>query len=109
MTTNEGIRLDKQYQKLLPPATLSEEDEFYARCNRKGLSFVDRVNGKPLWVYHYSIDRPDCNWHSPPVIEDADEYGDEEEDEDEDDESKIVNEERGNKKSLISQLMAWWK
>jgi hypothetical protein len=103
MTTNEGISPANDYQKLLPPATLSEEDEFYARCNRAGLSFVDRVNGKPLWVYHYSIDRPDCNWHSPPVIEDEDEYGDE------DDEPTSEEVQRDNKKGWISQLLALWK
>ena len=40
---------------LLPPAKLTKEDKFYADCNERGINLIDRVNGKPLWVYHYSI------------------------------------------------------
>jgi hypothetical protein len=60
---------DKDYQRLLSPATLTEEDEFYAECNVAGINLVDRVNGKPVRAYPYWIDRPNCNWHSPPVAE----------------------------------------
>ena len=39
----------------LPPAKLTEEDEFYADCNERGINLIDRVNGKPIWIYHYSF------------------------------------------------------
>jgi hypothetical protein len=52
---------NKDYQRLLAPATLAEEDEFYAECNAEGINLVDRVNGKPVQVYPYWIGRPKCN------------------------------------------------
>lgn len=90
-------------QKLLSPAALTEEDEFYAECNINGINLVDRVNGKPVYVYPYWIDRPNCNWHSPPKPEDDEDYFTKERDEDEDDKSK------GNKKGLINGLKNWWQ
>ena len=39
----------------LKPAELTKEDKFYADCNERGINLIDRVNGKPIWVYHYSI------------------------------------------------------
>ncbi len=71
---------------MLPPATLTEEDEFYAECNTNGINLVERINGKPVQVYPYWIDRPNCNWHSLPLTKDEDEDEDESEDEDEDEE-----------------------
>lgn len=95
---------NKDYQRLLAPATLTEEDEFYAECNVAGINLVDRVNGKPVGVYPYWIDRPNCNWHSPPVAEDEDE------DEDDDvDEPEGEDEERSNRKGWIRRLTTWWK
>ncbi len=85
---------DKEYQRLLAPARLTEEDEFYAECNGAGINLVDRVNGKPVRVYPYWIDRPNCNWHSPPVAEDEDE----DEDDDDEGEPESEDEERGKKK-----------
>jgi hypothetical protein len=67
---------------LLFATVLTEEDEFYAECNVARINLIDRVNGKPVRVYPYWIDRANCNWHSPPVGED-DEV-DEVEDEDDD-------------------------
>lgn len=65
-------------QRLLPPATLTEEDEFYSECNAEGIkTFVDRVNGKPVRAYPYWIERPDCNWKAP--VEEEDEDGDQDE------------------------------
>lgn len=52
-------------RKSLSPATLFEDDEFYAEILGKGINLVDRVNGKPVRVYPYWIDRPQCGWHSP--------------------------------------------
>ena len=77
-------------QKLLPPATLTEEDEFYAEYNTNGINLVDRVNGKLVRAYPYWIDQPNCNWHSPPEPEDEEDIfmQDEEEDEDEDERDK---------------------
>ena len=94
-------------RKLLSATVLTEEDEFYAECNVAGINLVDRVNGKPVGVYPYWIDRPNCNWHSPPVAEDEDE-GQVDEDEDED-EPESEDEERGNRKGWINRLMTWWK
>ncbi|MEG4007698.1 hypothetical protein QUA41_17560 [Microcoleus sp. Pol11C1] len=91
-------------QKLLLPANLTEEDQFYAECNTNGINLVDRVNGKPVYVYPYWIDRPNCNWHSPPVAEDEDEVEVEDESEPESED-----EERGNRKGWINRLTAWWK
>jgi hypothetical protein len=93
---------NKDYQRLLSPATLTQEDEFYAECNVAGINLVDRVNGKPVRVYPYWIDRANCNWHSPPVTED--EEVDEVEDEDE---SK--DQYPDNRKGLISRLTSWFK
>jgi transcription elongation factor Elf1 len=94
-------------RKLLSGAVLTEEDKFYAECNVAGINLVDRVNGKPVRVYPYWIDRPNCNWHSPPVAGDEDENEvDEDEDESED---KSEDEERGNRKGWISRLTTWWK
>ena len=90
-------------RKLLSAAVLTEEDEFYAECNAAEINYADRVNGKPVRAYPYWIDRPNCNWHSPPVAEDKDE-DDENEDEDE-----SQDEERGNRKGWISRLTARWK
>jgi hypothetical protein len=94
---------------LLSGAVLTEEDKFYAECNVAGINLVDRVNGKPVRVYPYWIDRPNCNWHSPPVAgdEDVHEVEDEDEDVDEvedegDDESE--DEYPGNRKGLIGRL-----
>ena len=42
------MNADKDYQRLLAPATLAKEDEFYAECNVAGINLVDRVNGKPI-------------------------------------------------------------
>ncbi|MEG4812450.1 hypothetical protein QUA82_33245 [Microcoleus sp. F8-D3] len=94
----------KDYQRLLPPATLTEEDEFYADCHTNGINLVDRVNGKPVYVYPYWIDRPNCNWHSPPVAEDEDD-----DDDDDVDEPESEDEKRANRKGWISRLTAWWK
>jgi len=88
-------------RKLLSAAVLTEEDEFYAECNVAGINYVDRVNGKPVRVYPYWIDRPNCNWHSPPAAED--------EDEDDEDDPESEDEVRGNRKGWISRLTAWWK
>lgn len=83
---NEPERI--KAQKLLPTVFLSEEDEFYARCNIQGINLVDRVNGKPVDVYPYWIDRPNCNWHSPPEPEDDEDCFMHYEDEDDDDEDE---------------------
>jgi hypothetical protein len=97
------MNADKHYQRLLSPATLTEEDEFYAECNVAGINLVDKVNGKPVQVYPYWIDRANCNWHSPPVAED--EEVDEVEDEDDDvDEDESEDEYPGNRKSLRGRL-----
>ena len=100
---------DKDYQRLLPPAILSEKDEFYAECNIQGINLVDRVNGKPVYVYPYWIDRPNCNWHSPLEPEDDEEcfmhYGDED---DEDDKDKDANKDGGNEKGLFDGLKRLW-
>ncbi|MEG4535382.1 hypothetical protein [Microcoleus sp. D2_18a_D3] len=80
-------------QKLLPPATLTEEDEFYAECNANGINLVDRVNGKLVRAYPYWIDRPNCNWHSPPEPENEDyfmHYEDENEEGDEQDKANTT-------------------
>ena len=98
---------NKDYQRLLVPAMLTEEDEFYAKCNVAGINYVDRVNGKPVRVYPYWIDRLNCNWHSPPVAEDEDE--DEDEDDEDEDEPESEDEERGKKKGWINRLTTWWK
>lgn len=82
---------------MLAPATLAEEEEFYAECNVAGINLVDRVNGKPVQVYPYWIDRANWNWHSPPVAEDEDE-------DDGVDEPESEHEERGKKKGWISRL-----
>ncbi|MCC3595788.1 MULTISPECIES: hypothetical protein [unclassified Microcoleus] len=78
-------------QKLLPPAILTEEDKFYASFNTRGINLVDRVNGKPVSVYPYWIDRPNCNWHSPNKPEEDEDYfswyDEEEEDEGEEQET----------------------
>ena len=66
---------------LLPPAKLTKEDKFYADCNERGINLIDRVNVKPLWVYQYSIDRPDANWKAPKKADDEDDDWDEDEDE----------------------------
>ena len=103
-------------QKLLPPATLTEEDEFYAECNIQGINLVDRVNGKLVRAYPYWIDQPDCNWHSPPEAEDDEcfmQYKDDE-DEDEDDEHEDEDEGKNNKnkptgKGLINRLRRLWQ
>jgi hypothetical protein len=96
------MNADKHYQRLLSPATLTEEDEFYPECNVAGIN-VDRVNGKPVRAYPYWIDRPNCNWHSPPVAEyeDVDEVEDEDEDDDVD---ESEDEYAGNRKGLIGRL-----
>jgi len=60
------------FQSLLPPATISDDDEFYAECGAESINLVDRVNGKPVAVYHYSIDRPNANWHSSPKTDESD-------------------------------------
>jgi len=62
------------FQFLLPQATITEDDEFYAECGAESINLVDRVNGKPVAVYHYSIDRPNANWRSP---KESDKSGDE--------------------------------
>ena len=68
-----GNKMNGKSQKLLLPATLTEEDEFYAECNVEGIkTFVDRVNGKPVRVYPYWIDRPNCNWKAPRSREEDD-------------------------------------
>jgi hypothetical protein len=90
-------------QKLLLPANLTEEYQFYAECNTNGINLVDRVNGKPVYVYPYWIDRPNCNWHSPSVAEDEDE------DEEDESEPESEDEERGNRKGWINRLTTWWK
>lgn len=101
-------------QKLLPPAILTEEDEFYASFNTRGINLVDRVNGKPVYVYPYWIDRPNCNWHSPHKPEEDEDYfswyeeedeGEDGEDEgDEGDEVRV----RANGTGLIDVLKRWW-
>jgi hypothetical protein len=97
------MNADKHYQRLLSPAILTEEDEFYAECNEAGINLVDRVNGKPVRAYPYWIDRPKCNWHSPPVTEDED--VDEVEDEDDDvDEDESEDEYPANRKGWIGRL-----
>ena len=97
-------------QKLLPPATLTEEDEFYAECNIQGINLVDRVNGKPVYVYPYWIDRPNCNWHSPPEPEDDEDcfmqYEDEDEDDEDDDDGHRY---RVNGTGLINGLKRLWQ
>ena len=90
-------------RKLLVAAVLTEEDEFYAECNVARINLVDRVNGKPVRVYPYWIDRANYNWHSPPVAED--EEVDEVEDEDDDaDEDESEDESPVNRKGLIGRL-----
>ncbi|WP_293356265.1 MULTISPECIES: hypothetical protein [unclassified Microcoleus] len=72
-----GNQMNGKPQRLLLPATLTEEDEFYAECSAGGIkNFVDRVNGKPVRAYPYWIDRPNCNWKAPVQEEyqDGDEY-----------------------------------
>jgi hypothetical protein len=103
-------------QKLLPPATLTEEDEFYAKCNINGINLVDRVNGKPVWVYPYWIDRPNCNWKAPRSREEEDDDDWDWDDGNDDaernvDESVALNEDKdaANKKGLISRLTYWWQ
>ncbi|MEG4916320.1 hypothetical protein [Microcoleus sp. B7-D4] len=99
-------------QKLLPPATLTEEDEFYAECNASGINLVDRVNGKPVYVYPYWIDRPNCNWHSPPEPEDEDysmHYEDEDEDEDEDGNEDTDERDKANRTGFIERLKRLWQ
>ena len=66
------------FQFLLTPAHISKEDEFYSECAKEEINLIDRVNGKPVAVFHYSIDRPSANWHSP---KDDDETGDDSDDE----------------------------
>lgn len=96
-------------RKLLSAAVLTEEDEFYAECNVAGINLVDRVNGKPVRVYPYWIDRPNCNWHSPPEEEEGEEV-DENEGEDEDEsEDESDGKNGGNRQSLIGRLTQWWK
>jgi len=97
-------------QKLLPPATLTEEDEFYAECNIQGINLVDRVNGKPVYVYPYWIDRPNCNWHSPPEPEEDEDYFMHYEDEDEDDdEEDDDNRDKANGTGFIDGLKRLWQ
>lgn len=96
-------------RKLLSAAVLTEEDEFYAECNVAGINYVDRVNGKPVRVYPYWIDRSNCNWHSPPIAEDEDEDEDEDDEDEDEDEPESEDEERGKRKGWISRLTTWWK
>ena len=93
-------------QKLLPPAILSEEDEFYAECNIQGINLVDRVNGKLVRAYPYWIDQPDCNWHSPPEPEEDEDYFMHYEDEDEDDDD---NRDKANKTGFLEGLKRLWQ
>jgi hypothetical protein len=95
------MNADKHYQRLLSPATLTEEDKFYAECNVAGINLVDKVNGKPVQVYPYWMDRANCIWHSPPVAEDeeVDEVEDEDEEVDESEDEYPVN-----RKGLIGRL-----
>jgi hypothetical protein len=68
----------------LNPVKLTKEDKFYADCNERGINLIDRINGKPIYVYHYSIDRPNANWKAPKKDKndwDDDDYDDEDEDE----------------------------
>jgi hypothetical protein len=74
-------------QFLLPQALISEDDELYADCAKEGVNLVDRVNGKPVAVYHYSIDRPNANWHSPKE-EESDCFDDSDDSEEEDEPKK---------------------
>lgn len=92
-------------QKLLPPAFLTEEDEFYAECSTNGINLVDRVNGKPVYVYPYWIDRPNCNWHSPPEPEDDEDYFLQDEDEDEDSDER----DKANGTDFIEGLKRLWQ
>lgn len=99
-------------QKLLPPASLTEEDEFYAECNTNGINLVDRVNGKLVRVYPYWIDQPDCNWHSPPepededcFMQDEDEYDDGEEEDDEDTDEP----DKANRTGFIEGIKRCWQ
>jgi hypothetical protein len=103
------MNADKHYQRLLSPATLTEEDEFYAECNVAGINLVDRVNGKPVRAYPYWIDRANCNWHSPLVAEDEDVDEDEDDDDDVDevedeDDDESEDEYPGNRKGWIGRL-----
>lgn len=94
-------------QKLLPPATLTEEDEFYAECNIQGINLVDRVNGKPVYVYPYWIDRPNCNWHSPAEPEDDEDCFMEDEDEDDEDDEDDART-QANRTNFIDELKRLW-
>ena len=60
----------------LNPAKLTREDKFYAGCNERGINLIDRINGKPISVYHYSIDRPEANWKAPKKDDDDDDDDD---------------------------------
>ena len=98
-------------QKLLPPAILSEEDEFYAECNIQGINLVDRVNGKPVYVYPYWIDRPNCNWHSPHEAEEDENYFMHYEDEDEDSEDDEDDDDRdkANATGFLERIKRLWQ
>lgn len=56
------------HQPALPgsPDAIDEDDTLY----REGVNYIDRVSGKPVTPYHYSIDRPNANWTAPPVVQD---------------------------------------
>lgn len=69
---------------LLPSAKLTKEAKFYADCNEREINLIDRVNGKPIYVYHYSIDRPNANWKAPK--KDKEDWDDEDENDDENEE-----------------------
>lgn len=59
-----GQFLQGAYQQpALPgsPDAIDEEDSL------DGINYIDRVNGKPVNVCHYSIDRPNANWTAPTV------------------------------------------
>ncbi len=67
---------------LLPPAKLTKEEKFYVSFNERGINLIDRVNGKPIWVYHYSIDRPNANWKAPKRVREDWELEDDDNEED---------------------------
>lgn len=75
--------LEDEMQQL-PPSKMTTWDKFYAGCNDKGINLIDRVNGKPVVVYPYWIDRPNANWKAPKQAEAWDENDDENENENED-------------------------
>ncbi len=94
---------------MLPPAILSEEDQFYAECNIQGIDLVDRVNGKPVYVYPYWIDRPNCNWHSPPDPEDDEDCFMHYEDEDDEHEDEDDDRDRASGTGLIEGIKRLWQ